>query len=178
MGTSRGRPRQAWRFGLGLLLSVVLFAMGLLGLRVRRIAQGLGEVAELRVDDVAPQAVLDLLVCLTRLGTSPVVVAQLAHRARGVAADGVEHRLAEARVVGRVGEQRGALGKPLFAQGFERFDRADVREVEAVGLRRTVVEVIDDELEQGAGVFVLSCLSSDIRVPIMDSTQQKSNGFP
>ena len=51
----------------------------------------------------------ELLVRRARLVRAPVVLGELAHGARGVAGQRVELGLAQPRVVGRVGEQRGAL---------------------------------------------------------------------
>ena len=79
-------------------------------LRRRHAVDALREVAELLVDDVALQALPDLVEGGAGLVRAPVVRRQLAHGTSDVRGDVVEQGLAEARVVGGVGEQRGALG--------------------------------------------------------------------
>ena len=79
-------------------------------LRRGHAADAVREVAELLVDHVALKAVLDALEGLAGLGRSPVVGGELLHGPSDVVGNVVEEGLAEPRVVGGVGEQRGPLG--------------------------------------------------------------------
>ena len=75
-----------------------------------RVFQCLLHPLELAVKDLPAQQVTQLLELLSRLLRPPVVVGELADGPRGVIRQRVEFRLAEPRVVARVGEQRAALG--------------------------------------------------------------------
>ena len=113
---------------------------GLLALGRHRVVHGLRHVLELLVEHVAAQHLADLVVCRTGLGGAPVVVGELAHSARGVVGQHVEHRLAEAGVVGGVGEERGLLAVESLVEFLAHFLE---QAVESPGLLQLAPALLD-----------------------------------
>ena len=103
------------------------------GLRVR-IAHGLPDAAELAVEHLAAQQVLELFEGLAGGGRPPVVVGELPDRLGRVGGQRVEVGFAQPGLVARVGEQLGALlpdggveqGAGLFEYAVEASAAADL----------------------------------------------------
>ena len=89
----------------------------LLALRRSRGAHRSRQVLELLIEYVTLQHVADLVVRRSRLRRTPVVIGEFTHRARRVIGEHVEHGFAEARVIGWIGEECGAL----CFEGFVKF---------------------------------------------------------
>ena len=103
-----------------------------------RVGQRVTHAGELRVEDLRPQQILNLLVLLPSLGRTPLVVGEFAHGPGSVAGQRVEFGLGHARRVGRIGEQRPAFGLDRLVEQFADLLQRAVELATAAQFARTV----------------------------------------